>query len=66
MTKMKFTPADHLVDEVWGKVGTPERDVMEAQLKDEVDAYFVGGAVLIIFPVPPFRCGPSVLPLRKP
>lgn len=45
MTKMKFTPADHLVDEVWGKVGTPERDVMEAQLKDEVDAYFVGKAI---------------------
>ena len=40
MTKMKFTPADNLVDDVWGKVGTPERDVMEAQLKDEVDAYF--------------------------
>lgn len=36
MTKMKFTPADNLVDDVWGKVGTPERDVMEAQLKDEV------------------------------
>ena len=29
MTKMKFAPADNLVDEVWGKVGTPERDVME-------------------------------------
>jgi ribosome-binding protein aMBF1 (putative translation factor) len=45
MTKMKFTPADNLVDDVWGKVGTPERDVMEAQLKDEVDAYFVGEAI---------------------
>ena len=45
MTKMKFAPADNLVDEVWGKVGTPERDVMETQLKDEVDAYFVGEAI---------------------
>lgn len=45
MTKMKFTPADNLVDDVWGKAGTPERDVMEAQLKDEVDAYFVGEAI---------------------
>lgn len=39
--KMKFTLADNLVNEVWGEVGTPERDAMEAQLKDEVDAYFV-------------------------
>lgn len=45
MTKMKFVPADNLVDEVWGKVGTLERDVMEAQLKDEADAYFVGEAI---------------------
>ena len=45
MTKMKFTPADHLVDEVWGKVGTPERDVMEAQLKEDIQAYFVGEAI---------------------
>ena len=26
MAKMNFTPADDLVDEVWGKIGTPERD----------------------------------------
>ena len=45
MTKMTFTPADNLVDEVWGKIGTPERDAMEAQLKEEVNAYFVGEAI---------------------
>lgn len=45
MAKMNFTPADDLVDEVWGKVGTPERDEMEAQLKEEVDAYLVGEAI---------------------
>ncbi len=45
MTKMTFTPADDLVDEVWGKVGTPERDAMEAQLKEEAQAYFVGEAI---------------------
>ena len=39
--KMKFTLADNLVNEVWGEVGTPERDAMEDQLKDEVDAYFL-------------------------
>lgn len=42
---MTFTPADDLVDEVWGKVGTPERDAMEAQLKEEAQAYFVGEAI---------------------
>lgn len=45
MAKMKFTPADNLIDDVWGKVGTPERDAMEAQLKEDVQAYFVGEAI---------------------
>ena len=42
---MKFTPADELIDAVWGKVGTPERDAMEAQLKQDIQAYFVGEAI---------------------
>ncbi len=42
---MKLTPASELVDEVWGKIGTPERDGMEAQLKEELNAYFVGEAI---------------------
>lgn len=37
---MNFTPADDLRDEVWGPVGTPERDEMEAQLAADVKAYF--------------------------
>lgn len=45
MAKMTFTPSDNLVDEVWGKIGTPERDAMEAQLEEEVHAYFVGEAI---------------------
>ena len=45
MTKMIFIPANNLIDEVWGKTGTPERDAMEAQLKEEVNAYFVGEAI---------------------
>ena len=28
-----------------GKVGTPERDAMEAQLKEDIQAYFVGEAI---------------------
>lgn len=42
---MKFTPADELIDAVRGKVGTPERDAMEAQLKEDIQAYFVGEAI---------------------
>ena len=42
---MKITPADELIDAVWGKVGTPERDAMEAQLKEDIQAYFVGEAI---------------------
>lgn len=45
MAKMKFTPADELIDEVWGKVGTPERDAMEARLKEELQAYYIGEAI---------------------
>lgn len=45
MAKMKFTLADELIDAVWGKVGTPERDAMEAQLKEDIQAYFVGEAI---------------------
>ena len=39
MAKMNFTPADDLVDEVWGKIGTPERDAMEAKLQKEIEVY---------------------------
>ncbi len=42
---MNLTPASELVDEVWGRVGTPERDEMEAQLKEELNAYFIGEAI---------------------
>ena len=45
MAKMNLTPASELVDEVWGKIGTPERDEMEVQIKDELNAYFVGEAI---------------------
>ncbi len=45
MAQMKFRKADALIDDVWGKVGTPERDAMEAQLKEKVNTYFVGEAI---------------------
>lgn len=45
MAKMNFTPADEMKDELWGPVGTPERDAMEASLKEEIQAYLVGEAI---------------------
>ena len=42
MAKMNMTSLDVLTDEVFGKEGTPRRDAMEKQLKEEVNAYFVG------------------------
>lgn len=45
MAKMNFKPADALIDDVWGKAGTPERDAMEARLKEEIQAYYVGEAI---------------------
>lgn len=36
MTQIKLTPLSEVVDEVWGKIGTEERDAMEKQLKEEV------------------------------
>lgn len=36
MAQMNLTPLSDIVNEVWGEVGTPERDRMEAQLKEEL------------------------------
>lgn len=36
MVQMNLTPLSTVVDEVWGKEGTPKRDAMESQLKEEV------------------------------
>lgn len=32
-------------EELWGPIGTPERDAMESQLKEEINTYFVGEAI---------------------
>ncbi len=42
---MNLTPLSVLVDETWGPVGTPERDAMETQLKEDLNAYFLGEAI---------------------
>ena len=45
MAQMNLTPLSDIVNEVWGEVGTPERDQMEAQLKEELHAYYIGEAI---------------------
>jgi len=45
MAQMKLTPLSDVVDEVWGKEGTPKRDAMEAKLKAEVNSYYLGEAI---------------------
>lgn len=39
MAQVNLTPLSAVVDEVWGEKGTPRRDAMEKQLKDEVNSY---------------------------
>ena len=45
MAKTNLTPLSELVDEVFGKEGTPKRDTMEKRLKEEINAYYVGEAI---------------------
>lgn len=37
MAKLNMTSLDVLTDEVYGKVGTPKRDAMGKQLREEVN-----------------------------
>lgn len=45
MAQFHLTPLEELIDEEWGPVGTPERDEMEAKLKEDINAYFLGEAI---------------------
>lgn len=45
MAKMNLTPLSVVVDEVWGEKGTPEREAMEAKLKEDLQAYYIGKAI---------------------
>lgn len=42
MDKFHITTIEELTDEVFGPIGSPERDEMESQLKEDVNAYFLG------------------------
>ena len=45
MAKINLTQLSTVIDEVWGEKGTPKRDAMEEQLKEEVNSYFLGEAI---------------------
>lgn len=45
MAKMNLTPLSVVVDDVWGEKGTPKRDAMETQLKEDLQAYYIGEAI---------------------
>lgn len=45
MNKIKLISLDELNDKIWGVKGTPERDQMELQLKEDLNAYFLGEAI---------------------
>ncbi|MDY2828622.1 MAG: helix-turn-helix transcriptional regulator [Sodaliphilus sp.] len=45
MAQMNLTPLSDIVDDVWGKKGTPKRDAMEKQLQNDINAYHVGEAI---------------------
>ena len=47
MERINLTPLSTVVDEVWGKEGTPKRDAMEKQLNGEIiSSYSLGETVL--------------------
>lgn len=41
MAKINLTPLNMIVDDVWGEKGTPERDAMEVQFKEDLQAYYI-------------------------
>lgn len=45
MAKIKLTTLDELNNNIWGPIGTMERDEMEAQLKEDLNAYLLGEAI---------------------
>lgn len=45
MTNKNITPLSNIVDELWGPIGTPERDCMETQLQEDLNAFHVGEAI---------------------
>ncbi len=45
MGKMKLTPFEDILDNHYGKVGTPKRDEFESRVTEAVNAYNLGEAI---------------------
>ena len=45
MTQMKFTPFEEVLDEHFGKIGTPKRDKFERDVEEALHAYRIGEAI---------------------
>lgn len=45
MAQMNLTPFETVLDDFYGKVGTPERDAHEARVTEAVNAYKLGEAI---------------------
>ena len=42
---MKFTPFEEVLDEHFGKIGTPKRDKFERDVEEALHAYRIGEAI---------------------
>ena len=45
MAQMKLTPFEDLLDEFYGKAGSPRRDELEKNVEDALHAYRIGEAI---------------------
>lgn len=45
MARMKLTPFEDVLDDFYGKKGTPERDAHESMVAESVNAYKLGEAI---------------------
>lgn len=45
MAQMNLTPFEDLLDEFYGKVGSPRRDELEKNVEDALHAYRIGEAI---------------------
>lgn len=45
MEQLEYSTIEELEDQILGKVGTPRRDAFEANVKEEIHAYYVGEAI---------------------
>ncbi len=45
MAQMKLTPFEDVLDEFYGKVGTPRRDEHERKVEEALHAYHIGEAI---------------------